>query len=202
MKENVSTIEENKIYSSPKLYKIFVEVLNHICKTPRHYFNAEDMSTAFNDIDVLSELALASKDKELIDLVDNFREYLILMDNCEFKEDEFLYHHLFDIYGQEVIDYCSWGMLIETTEESLNNGKDIPDKWVKINGKLAPVEIKFGQFNKAAIKQLKRYMTVYNTDYGIAIGDWSDDLYDVNDNILFIEKDLFRKKYINNGYKC
>ena len=48
--------------------------------------------------------------------------------------------------------------------------KHRPDGWVVLNGNLMPVEIKKGNFDAKALRQLTRYMDYYKTSNGIAIG--------------------------------
>lgn len=45
-----------------------------------------------------------------------------------------------------------------------------PDSWVQIGKTLIPVEMKKGDFDGKALKQLTRYMSFYKCEKGIAIG--------------------------------
>lgn len=50
------------------------------------------------------------------------------------------------------------------------NGKDIPDSFVDVNGETMPVEVKLGNFDKKAKRQLERYIDSYGCCSGIAVG--------------------------------
>lgn len=80
-----------------------------------------------------------------------------------FAVSEFSYHKLFNdayptLYGGEIV-------------EVKNDGKNIPDAWVRQEGVLIPVEIKLRKFDGAALKQLQRYMSVYSCGKGIAVAE-------------------------------
>ena len=45
-----------------------------------------------------------------------------------------------------------------------------PDAWVMFSGEYIPVEIKLGNFNQAAARQLHRYINFYGAPKGIAVG--------------------------------
>lgn len=45
-----------------------------------------------------------------------------------------------------------------------------PDAWVRIGEDSVPVEMKLGNFNRAALKQLRRYIGFYDSPGGIAVG--------------------------------
>lgn len=52
------------------------------------------------------------------------------------------------------------------------DGKNIPDAWLQDEyGNVIPVEVKLHDFNSAAKKQLERYIQIYHTNYGIAVGE-------------------------------
>ena len=68
-----------------------------------------------------------------------------------------------------------------------NNPKHIPDAWVEQDGEEIPVEMKLNDFNEKALKQLRRYMNVYKTNKGIAIG--KNLTVDLPSDIRFISLD-------------
>ena len=78
------------------------------------------------------------------------------------KTDEFYYQDLFRKRYQNIRP----GEVVNNK----NNGKDIPDAWVVRDGHLIPVEVKLGKFDAKALKQLRRYMSAYASDSGIAVG--------------------------------
>ena len=51
-----------------------------------------------------------------------------------------------------------------------NDGKNIPDSWVREGGEILPVEVKKTVFGEKALKQLQRYIKAYKCNYGIAVG--------------------------------
>jgi hypothetical protein len=50
-----------------------------------------------------------------------------------------------------------------------NNPKHIPDFWMANGDELIPVECKLKEFNDASMRQLQRYMKVYQCERGIAV---------------------------------
>lgn len=78
-----------------------------------------------------------------------------------FQKDEFYYQRLF----KEKYSKLREG----TVTDHPANGKDIPDAWVLKGDSLIPVEVKFGNFDKKALKQLRRYMNAYSSKSGIAV---------------------------------
>lgn len=75
--------------------------------------------------------------------------------------DEFYYQHLFQNFADKL------GYKIVSHK---NNKKDIPDAWVEKDGEIIPVEVKLNSFDNHSLKQLNRYIKVYNCNKGIAIG--------------------------------
>ena len=68
------------------------------------------------------------------------------------------------------------------------DGKNIPDFWVFNGTDTVPVECKLHSFDKNALKQLQRYMTVYNCQTGIAVG--SSLTVELPETIIFIGFDI------------
>ena len=62
-----------------------------------------------------------------------------------------------------------------------------PDAWVRIGEDNVPVEMKLGNFNSAALKQLRRYIGFYGSPGGIAVGKQLTTC--LPDNITFISID-------------
>lgn len=76
---------------------------------------------------------------------------------------------------------------------SLENDKhNIPDFWLKQNNEYIPVECKLQNIDKAALRQLQRYMNVYETQRGVAVGERC--VVDLPDNIIFISHDVYKNK--------
>jgi len=59
------------------------------------------------------------------------------------------------------------GATIDTT---VKKKRGVPDFFVRINGNIAPVEIKRGDINGSAVSQLARYMDEYKSTLGYLIG--------------------------------
>lgn len=78
-----------------------------------------------------------------------------------FKRNEFYYQELFKKHYPKIFN----GKIIKRN----NDGKNIPDVWVKENGKEIPVEVKLCKFDKKALMQLQRYMEAYKCDKGYAV---------------------------------
>ena len=70
----------------------------------------------------------------------------------------------------------------------VTDGKNIPDFWVFNGTDAVPVECKLHSFDKNALKQLQRYMTVYNCQTGIAVG--SSLTVELPETIIFIGFDI------------
>ena len=66
-----------------------------------------------------------------------------------------------------------------------------PDGWVKRNQDIIPVEMKLGNFDQSALKQLNGYMKLYKSDYGIAIG--KEQTVELPCNIKFLNIDEIKK---------
>ena len=92
---------------------------------------------------------------------------------CVFKS------HIKEILGNEY-------ELINKTSDN----KNIPDAWVSCNNKVIPVEMKVGDFDSKALKQLLRYMDKYNSNNGIAIG--KNLTTETPNNIQFISIDIVK----------
>lgn len=97
----------------------------------------------------------------------------------ENKKDELYYQGIFKAHCKEILgdDYNIY--------EMKNLQLKRPDAWVKYNELIIPVEMKMGNFNCSALKQLQEYMKLYKYSYGIAIG--SKATIDLPSNITFIE---------------
>lgn len=50
-----------------------------------------------------------------------------------------------------------------------NDGKNIPDAWIKEDDLLKPVEVKRNKFDAKALRQLERYLKVYGCSNGVAV---------------------------------
>lgn len=98
------------------------------------------------------------------------------------NETEFTIHAKFKENAASVIDGAE---VINKT----NKTKHQPDAWVLLEGKEVPVEMKLGDFNYKALKQLRRYIDAYNCDKGIAVAN--DLTIDLPENIMFFHKDEF-----------
>ena len=68
--------------------------------------------------------------------------------------------------------------------EGHSNAQNKPDKWVEMNGVEIPVEMKKGDFDDKAMKQLRRYMDVFNSIAGIAVGRRMT--VDCPENVIFV----------------
>lgn len=79
----------------------------------------------------------------------------------EFRHHEFYYQDEF----KKKCESLGFGSIVEHK----NIKGHIPDAWVNKNGELIPVEVKVDKFNASALKQLSRYMSVYNTKHGYAV---------------------------------
>ena len=70
-----------------------------------------------------------------------------------------------------------------------SDGKNIPDVWIRRNEEDVPIEVKFGRFDKKALRQLSRYMHAYGCAHGIAIA--STLTVTLPENIQFISHHSF-----------
>lgn len=83
-----------------------------------------------------------------------------------FCENEFTIQRIFKENVEKIL-----GSEYHLLKEKKNNPKHIPDAWVTYKGQEIPVEVKYNKFDKKALKQLERYMKVYKSKMGIAIGN-------------------------------
>ena len=65
-----------------------------------------------------------------------------------------------------------------------NNGKHIPDFWIKTEQGVIPVEVKLKDFNLKALHQLSRYISFYETTGGVAVGE--NLTVELPENITFV----------------
>lgn len=99
----------------------------------------------------------------------------------KYHEDEFTYQNLF----KNNCEKCGFGRIANHK----NDGRNIPDAWVEKDGELIPVEVKFSDFNKKALKQLQRYMDAYKTNHGYAVA--RNLTVDLPDSVTFIPFSAF-----------
>lgn len=72
-----------------------------------------------------------------------------------------------------------------------NNNHHMPDFWVLYNhSEIIPVECKLNNFNLPALRQIKRYMSYYKCNKGIAIA--SECNVQLPNNILFIKHGIIK----------
>lgn len=69
-----------------------------------------------------------------------------------------------------------------------NNPKHKPDVWLSKCNEFVPVEIKLESFTNKSLRQLKRYMSFYKTNEGVAVA--KDLRCDLPKNIKFIKHNL------------
>lgn len=96
----------------------------------------------------------------------------------KFDNDEFYYQNLFKKFANIVVPDCE---LIARKQDKHHQ----PDAWISVNGDDVPVEVKLGKFDQNAMKQLKRYMSVYSCQYGVAVGK-SSDIAPWPDNVFWV----------------
>lgn len=100
---------------------------------------------------------------------DNLREYFdlvehyLLQERAANKKDEYYYQKLFNDKCEIILD----GVKLIKKKSIYGH---YPDAWVKIGVEEIPVEVKLNDFDKKALKQLERYINVYNKKKGIAVG--------------------------------
>lgn len=97
----------------------------------------------------------------------------------DMKKDEIYYQEVFKKHCKEILGE---GYTIYEKKDLLSKR---PDAWVSYEDKIIPVEMKKGNFNSVALKQLQDYMTMYDCSYGIAIGHKTT--VEIPDNITFIK---------------
>ena len=93
--------------------------------------------------------------------------------------NEFYYQKLFKDNVKLIL-----GKQYKLLKNKKNNPHHIPDAWVEMNGEEIPVEVKRGCFDKKALRQLKRYMFVYQSKQGIAVA--KELTVDLPENIIFV----------------
>ena len=110
-----------------------------------------------------------------LSLFDAVRHYIY--GYCFDRDNEYTYHHLFNKYAPKIIHNCR---VIERKGDYHNQ----PDSWIELNGEEVPVEIKLGNFDKKALKQLQRYINAFNAKNGVAVGRTLT--VELPDNIIFV----------------
>lgn len=102
-------------------------------------------------------------------------------------ENDFVFNELYKAVGMEITrnnqrnEYGLYPLFEKNIKEILGNKAKIvkrknhpdhmPDFWVQIDKETMPVEIKIKNFDKKALRQLKRYMEFYKTNRGVAVGE-------------------------------
>jgi len=118
------------------------------------------------------------------DISETVYRFLILkemnIDN-EFAVQRYFNGNVKNILGEEY-DY------IELPKESIIKGH-YPDSWIKYNDDLFPVEVKKNNFNDKALKQLTRYIDIYQSKKGIAVGEKLTVKGNLPSNIIFISSE-------------
>ena len=124
-------------------------------------------------------------------------------------QDDWVFNTLYGACAMEL----AWKNNLDTTEYSLHSkfnavcekmgiGKlsyrkcerhNFPDSWVEIDNEIVPVEMKKAKFDRKALAQLQRYIEVYKTSKGVAVGD--ELTVELPDNIIFVSKKEVEKNY-------
>lgn len=104
-----------------------------------------------------------------------------------FYENEFTIQSMFKENVEKIL-----GSEYHLLKEKKNNPRHIPDAWVTFEDQEIPVEVKYNTFDKKALKQLQRYMKVYKSKTGIAIGRTLGTY--LPDNIRFVSISDMNKK--------
>lgn len=118
--------------------------------------NAESKKDAWKLLNVISKLFHPLDDETFNTLYGAVAMYT----SIRFTKNELSYHLLFEKNYSKIRE----GKIVKKKTDGLN----IPDSWVEKGNHIIPVEIKLKNFDKAALKQLKRYMIAYKSKYGIA----------------------------------
>lgn len=114
---------------------------------------------------ILIFIAAEEAQSELIKTCEVYRHYIIytLYTNLKDATCEFSLHEKFRCEYKRLLGEKSEIVKVKT------HPKHIPDFFVKIDGRLLPVEIKAQKFGDKAQEQLKRYMKFYGCENGIAV---------------------------------
>lgn len=141
-----------------------LEEAENLLKMTEWLYGNKSESTSFNRIE-----------KALYDL--------ILYEDM--KKDEIYYQEVFKKHCKEILGE---GYAIYEKKDLLSKR---PDAWVSYEDKIIPVEMKKGNFNRAALKQLQDYMNMYGCSYGIAIG--YKPTVEIPSNITFVGMDIVKQ---------
>lgn len=95
-----------------------------------------------------------------------------------YESSEYWIHGYFKNNLQEVL-----GEHVELVDGPKHQNHQ-PDAWVKLNGELTPVEMKKGKFDKTALRQLMRYIKVFEAKQGIAVA--KELSIEIPSNIIFV----------------
>lgn len=134
--------------------------------------NVESKKDAWKLLDVISKTFHPLDDETFNTLYGAVAMYT----SIRFAKNELSYHLLFEKNYSKIRE----GKIVKKKTDGLN----IPDLWVEKGDHIIPVEIKLKSFDKAALKQLKRYMIAYKSKYGIASAEKLT--VDLPENIEFI----------------
>lgn len=164
-----------KVFKSPRGNNVILNVKNNYILDRYSVLElmstCNDIRTLFNLDNMLGEID-SSSDKKFIAL-----RCLVFRGRLEeLQKNEFYYQELF----KENAERLGFGKVV--SRKSI--GKNFPDAWIDKSGELIPVEVKLQSFNVTALKQLMRYMNVYNSAHGYAVA--KNLTVDLPDSITFI----------------
>src|SRR5699024_1708766 len=152
--------------------KSLLDILTDIKK----FIYEDAMDSANILLKTYKPLIFASGDDNLIEYYHSIQfEYFYWKHSS--KESEFKYQKLFK--DKVEILYPEYKL---TTMK--HNPEHIPDAWVEKSGEKIPVEVKLRSFDKAALRQLERYIEAFKTKEGIAVA--RDVTVELPENIRFI----------------
>jgi len=152
--------------------KSLFDILTDIKK----FIYEDAMDSAKKLLKTYKPLIFASGDDNLIEYYHSIQfEYFYWRHSA--KESEFKYQKLFKDKVENL--YPEYKL---TTME--HNPEHIPDAWVEKSGEKIPVEVKLRSFDKAALRQLERYIAAFQTKEGIAVA--RDVTVELPENIRFI----------------
>lgn len=122
------------------------------------------------------DLQLVTPSSPLVELL-RFSGWIEIEWSRSYERLEANVYSLFKNYAELLIPDSK---LIERRGDKHN----IPDAWISIRGEEIPVEMKRNKFDAKAMRQLRRYMTVFNAKRGLAVA--KEMIVDCPDDVIFI----------------
>lgn len=161
------------------------------------YMEIEDLKYK---LEIISDLIEIDTEKDLQCYVETVGQEEVYSDPLLYKVRSIVLQNII-AWDRSRYELYYQGLFKKNVDKCISNAriitkkvidKNYPDAWVAIGEEELPVEMKRDKFNEKALRQLQRYMKVYQTNRGIAVAPKLS--VSLPDNIIFVPFDKFVEK--------